>query len=89
MGRAALPALDQAVLYQKHDGYEGEGINKDVSNLELLKIQMNPKADAARTAEELDHEYDLPDDRDSVSRRDCQPGRKLRQDQMPEPFTAR
>lgn len=68
--RTVLPRLDYKLLHRKHTGYERNGIRKDMRDLELLEIQMNPETDSVRTTKKLDHEHDFPDYCDTVSRRD-------------------
>src|SRR3546814_265107 len=51
----------------QHDADEGQGIAEDGGHVEQLEIEVDLEADAVRAAEQLDHQHDLPDQRQAVA----------------------
>src|SRR5918995_4545480 len=70
--RSAAPAADMALERQQDrpfddldDRDEGDRVGEDGGDVEQLEIQADLKADAARAAEQLGDQHDLPDQREA------------------------
>ena len=66
------------------DQDEGERVGQDQRDVEQLEIDLNLEADAVAAAEQLDHQDDLPDQRETGASGGEEIRRELRQDHVPQ-----
>src|SRR5215831_10730725 len=81
-GRASFKGLHQKGFDRQHDGGEAQRIGEDTCHIEQLERNTDLEPDAVRTAQELDHQHDLPHQRKAGARRRRQIGQELRQHHM-------
>ena len=74
--------LHQDEFDDQHDCDEGQRIGQDGGDVEQLESKVDLETDAVGAAEQLDHQDDLPDQRDARPRRGGQIGLQLRQDDV-------
>ena len=69
---AREPFLERAEhrhLDGENDAHERQGVSENGADVEILEIDAELEADAVAAPQELDHEHDLPDERQSAARR--------------------
>src|SRR5262245_7668294 len=78
-GRMSFNGLHQEIFDCQHDGDKGKGVTEDRRHVEELKIEVKLEAHAVRSSEQLHHENDFPNQRQSRARGRGKIGLKLRQ----------
>src|SRR5690606_6068986 len=58
-----LKRLNHQEFDEQHDADEGESVAENGGDIEQLEIEVDLEADAIRASEQLDHQDDLPDQR--------------------------
>src|SRR5437870_5395906 len=80
-----LEGLEDEVFDGEHHRHEAEAVAQNGANVEELEIVGDRVTDPVRPAEELDHENDLPDERQTRAGGSQDEWRKLRQEQVAHP----
>src|SRR5271165_873563 len=75
----AFERLQDTPLDREYDGYEGERIGDQTPDVKKLEEDLDRVADAIGTAEQLDDEHDLPDQREPCAGSNQKKRRQLRQ----------
>src|SRR5689334_21478489 len=78
-GRASFKGLHQEGFDCQHDGGEAQRIGEDSCHIEQLERNTDLESDAVRPAQQLDHEDDLPHQREAGARRRREIRQELRQ----------
>src|ERR1700728_3694487 len=78
--------LYQKAFDQEHQDDEADRIAQYLRHVEQRECRTQDETYAVWASEQLDHEYDLPDDGETGTRTGCQIGRELRQYDVPKPF---
>src|SRR4249920_1461720 len=77
-GDVSFKRLHQKGFDCKHDGDEGESICQHARDVEQLECDTDLEANAVGAPEQLDDEYDFPDQREAGTSGGREIGRKLR-----------
>ena len=85
----ALERLQHAPFDQLHDDDERQRVGQDAGDVEQLEIDAELEADPVGAAEQLDHQHDLPDQRQARAGGAGEVGIELRQDHVAQPPAAR
>ena len=85
----SVPEVAPRPIHGLRDQDEGERVGEDQRDIEQLEIDLDLKADAVAPAEQLDHQDDLPDQRQAGARRGEDIRRELRQDHVTQRTPAR
>src|ERR1700722_986293 len=70
--------LHRECFDEKHDRGEGQGVREQERDVEQLEGCIDFEPHAVRPAHQLDHQYDLPDERPARARRRSEIGGELR-----------